>query len=254
MDFRTKRQLIVLAIITAFFVLVGGSVIYLVLPEPTCFDDRRNQGEEGVDCGGPCIPCALKEAKPIEVFWVQFVKTREHTYDVAAEVKNPNAKLAAVSFDYEFKLNDTAGVLVAARSGTSFLYPGELSHLAEIGLSSGREIRRASLTIGNVAWRITEAAKPDVIAGGKEHVVRAEDGAPISVVKAFLTNRTLVDLTGVGATVVLSDRDGNLVGVSSTVLPLLRPGAATPVEFRWPIAFSAGVASIIVEPRVPLAP
>lgn len=251
MDFRTKRQLTVLAIIAAFFVLVGGTIVYRALPEPTCFDQRRNQGEAGIDCGGPCIPCALAEAKPIEVFWVKFVETRESSYDVAAELKNPNGKLAAASFDYEFRLNDTAGVLVAARSGRSFLYPGELAHISEIGLSSGREIKRASLAIDQVIWRVAEGGAPDVIAGGKEHVIRAEDGAPISVVKASVTNRTLSDRKDVRATVLLSDRDGNLIGVSSTVLPELPAGLARPVEFRWPISFGDRVGSITIEPRVP---
>lgn len=27
------------------------------LPSPTCFDGIQNQGEKGVDCGGPCVPC-----------------------------------------------------------------------------------------------------------------------------------------------------------------------------------------------------
>ena len=27
------------------------------LIEPTCFDRIQNQGEEGIDCGGPCEPC-----------------------------------------------------------------------------------------------------------------------------------------------------------------------------------------------------
>ena len=26
-------------------------------PRPTCFDGIRNQGETGIDCGGPCPPC-----------------------------------------------------------------------------------------------------------------------------------------------------------------------------------------------------
>jgi len=29
-------------------------------PEPTCFDGIQNQGEEGIDCGGPCPPCPGK--------------------------------------------------------------------------------------------------------------------------------------------------------------------------------------------------
>lgn len=26
-------------------------------PFPDCFDNMQNQGEQGVDCGGPCFPC-----------------------------------------------------------------------------------------------------------------------------------------------------------------------------------------------------
>ena len=26
-------------------------------PDPSCTDAKQNQGESGVDCGGPCIPC-----------------------------------------------------------------------------------------------------------------------------------------------------------------------------------------------------
>lgn len=30
---------------------------------PTCYDKMQNQGETGIDCGGPCLPCE-KEVKP----------------------------------------------------------------------------------------------------------------------------------------------------------------------------------------------
>ena len=30
-------------------------------PEPTCYDGIKNDGEEGVDCGGPCKPCPVVE-------------------------------------------------------------------------------------------------------------------------------------------------------------------------------------------------
>jgi hypothetical protein len=34
---------------------------------PTCFDGIKNQGEEGVDCGGPCKPCVVKYVKVPEI-------------------------------------------------------------------------------------------------------------------------------------------------------------------------------------------
>ena len=36
----------------------GGSTVYGNISE-SCYDGLRNQGEEGVDCGGPCMPCAV---------------------------------------------------------------------------------------------------------------------------------------------------------------------------------------------------
>lgn len=253
MDFRTKRQLVVLVILAVFFVVVAGAVIWRLAPEPTCFDNRQNQGEDGVDCGGPCIPCALKESKPIEVYWVRFVKTREGTYDVAAEIKNPNARLGARAFDYEFKLHDTAGVVVAVRQGRSFLYPGELAHLIEVGLTSGRVLERASLTVANPEWLVTESSPPDLIAGGKTHAIESADGTLSSFLRASLSNRSLADVPEVRIGALLSDSDGNLVGVSATVVNGLPAGAVKPVEFRWPLAFGERVASITIEPRVPLA-
>ena len=137
MDFRARRQLAVLGVIA----LVVGGIGFLIfragLPDPSCQDNRKNQGEEDTDCGGPCASCALREQKPVEIFWTRFVQVRANTYDVAAEVRNPNVRIAAVFFDYEFKLFDTAGVAVVSRRGRAFLYPGETAHLIEIGLLSG---------------------------------------------------------------------------------------------------------------------
>jgi hypothetical protein len=46
--------------------------ISLPAPEPTCFDQVQNQGEEDIDCGGPCIPCTVEEASKSKSFWIIF--------------------------------------------------------------------------------------------------------------------------------------------------------------------------------------
>ncbi len=35
------------------------------IPEPGCFDGRQNQGEEWIDCGGPCRPCTLPDVSVV---------------------------------------------------------------------------------------------------------------------------------------------------------------------------------------------
>ncbi|HHQ45138.1 MAG TPA: hypothetical protein ENN13_03270 [Candidatus Altiarchaeales archaeon] len=46
------------------FFLITGFVVYT--GRPTCSDGIMNQGEEGVDCGGPCPPCIIDPLKECE--------------------------------------------------------------------------------------------------------------------------------------------------------------------------------------------
>jgi hypothetical protein len=56
-----------------YFSIFAGAILLVIIalawyfwPRPTCFDKKQNGQEEGIDCGGPCIPC-LGEIKSITV-------------------------------------------------------------------------------------------------------------------------------------------------------------------------------------------
>ena len=74
MDWRTKKQLTILAVVfLALFVVllaIGLSVFY---SPGSCADNKKNQSEEDVDCGGPCPPCAFKQLRPGEIFFARFI-------------------------------------------------------------------------------------------------------------------------------------------------------------------------------------
>lgn len=249
MNFRTRRQFAVLLV----FGLVAASVAFLTIrryaPKPTCFDNRQNQREEEVDCGGPCLACALKHQKDVEIFWTRFVKSRANTYDAAAEIRNPNVKLAARSFRYELQLFDDTGFLVASRRGISFIYPGETAHLAEVGLVTQRNVVKAKLVADSFEWTLAEGAPPDVIAGNKEYVIEDENGLKTSAVRALITNRSINDATDVEVAALVFDQDGNLVGVNGTVIGEIRANDTRPVKFAWPGVISGRVATIVMEAR-----
>ncbi len=250
MDFRIRRQLLVFAVIVFFIAGIGFLVYSVWAPPSTCSDNRRNQGEEEVDCGGPCSPCIFKLKKDLEVFWTRAVKVRGNAYDVAAEIYNPNTKLGAVSFEYEFTLVDNAGLAVASRQGKAFIYPRETMHVIEVGLIARRAIRDASITIRSVEWVLTERIAPDIVSGSREYRIEEDDGeSPRSVAQAIVTNRTLDDLSSVVVGALLLDGQGNLIGVHSTLLPELRAGGSQPVTFIWPEAVPTRVNTIIVEAR-----
>lgn len=249
MDFRTSRQLAVLGVVALVVTGIGLLIVRVNLPEPTCNDRILNRGEEEADCGGPCIPCAYRYRKPLEVFWVRFVKTRENSYDVAAEIHNPNVKLGAATFPYEVRLYDTAGALVDWRRGRSFLYPAEVMHVVEVGLTSGRVIRNAEIRLGDPNWVLTDAIGPDVIAGNREYAIVDDLGSRRSVLKALLTNRTLEDIRNLAVGVLMFDERGTLTGVHRTVLDELRAQSTAPVTFTWPQVVAESVSTILVEVR-----
>lgn len=249
MGFRERRQLVIIAVAALIFGGIGFFIFKTNLPEPSCADSRRNQGEEDVDCGGPCVPCALRRQKDLEIFWVRFAKARENTYDLAAEIRNPNVKLAASSVVYEFKLFDTAGAAVASRRGETFIYPGEIMHLAEVGLISGRSIAKAALSIRDSKWILSETISPDLIAGSKEYAVEEEGGRRRSAVQAIIANRTIRDIPDIAVGVLVFDGDGNLLGVHRTVIEEIPAGQSRPVKFIWPDVFPKAVSSILIEAR-----
>ncbi|OHA08489.1 MAG: hypothetical protein A3B37_00085 [Candidatus Sungbacteria bacterium RIFCSPLOWO2_01_FULL_59_16] len=249
--FRERRQLIISLLIVAVLVAVGYVAVRTLLPEPTCEDGRRNQGEEDVDCGEPCVPCVLKHPKELEVFWVRAVRSRGSAYDVAARISNPNAKLGARSIEYEFELFDAADLPVAARRGSAFAYPGENLHLVEIGLDVGeREAARAAVTVRRVEWVIADEVAPDIAAGGREYLTEEDvEGRRRSAIRAVITNRTLEDLPEVAVSAIVFDGQGNLFAVHRTVLGDLGAAESKPVKFVWGEMFADAPGSFAIEAR-----
>lgn len=250
MDFRAQRQLAVLFIIAVVIFGFGFLAYQTVKPAATCEDHAKNQGEEEADCGGPCISCAFRHRQPIAIFWQTFVQTRPNTYDAAAEIRNPNVKLAARSFEYEFRLYDENGFAVDRRSGKAFIYPGETMHLAAVGLNSNHRIERVELAIQDPFWVLADAIEPDVVAGNRDYRIEDDDG-PRSVLSAQIANRTTEDVSGVSVLALLFDARGNFAGVQGTVLDRIPAKEAKAVRWAWPNALPEAPSSITVEVRSP---
>ena len=123
-SWRTRRQFFYFAIFALAILAIIGGIVWYFWPEPTCSDKKQNQGEQGIDCGGPCTPC-LGEIKDISQKWVRFFKNREGFYDIAALIENSNLFAGIPNFKYTFKLYDSNNVLITIKEGSTFINPGE---------------------------------------------------------------------------------------------------------------------------------
>ncbi len=155
MNLRRAKQVIY----GAFYAIIWFGVIATVYARffvvaPSCFDKIQNQGELGVDCGGPCaaacIPNTLKALSPISNPLV-FVSGPGH-YTLLSQIANTNPGFAARSFNYHFDLYDASGTKIASVPGQSFAYSGEVKYLVAPNLEIAMPVDHAVLTIENPEW------------------------------------------------------------------------------------------------------
>ncbi|MCD6568687.1 peptidoglycan-binding protein [bacterium] len=102
MDKRLTKQAIVISVTVLFFIVIGLGIRHSLQPPPTCFDNKRNQGEEGIDCGGPCIPCRLKENPSFSLMGSPYYLPEPGgKIDIIFRLVNKDQEWGAKSFSYK---------------------------------------------------------------------------------------------------------------------------------------------------------
>jgi peptidoglycan hydrolase-like protein with peptidoglycan-binding domain len=203
----------------AFLIIIGllGLGVYnaFLKPAPSCFNSIQDQGETGVDCGGPCVPCELKSLKDIQIHWVKIFRATDTASGVVAEIYNPNPDWAVKSFDYQFNLKDQFGRVVKNISGTSFAYGGELKYLIEPRIEiPASQITSPELTITGLQWiSAADYPKPDVEVQGTK-----TDKIDTLFVSGKIVNRSEIDFTAAVAYALVYNQNGNLVAASKTIV------------------------------------
>ncbi|MBI3627264.1 MAG: hypothetical protein HY220_00735 [Candidatus Sungbacteria bacterium] len=249
MDWRTARQLTVIFIAV---LVVGGILFFLTygyFHQPaSCTDNKKNQGEEEVDCGGPCEPCAFKHQKPAEVFFARVLPLRPGNYDVVAEIQNPNDHLAANPLAYRVHVFDDHGVEIATRENLTFAYPSDKIYIVESNFLTERKPVHASLEVIDQAtlWTFTNDLRPEFQIGNKTYVVSADNEVKVT---ADVMSRADFGFNQVEIRVALLDNAGNVVGAAKTILDHVSPRQSRRVEFTWPQAPQDLVAHVDIEAK-----
>jgi len=242
LTWRGKRQLFYYSIFAVFvFILIVGFIFYFK-PAPTCFDGKQNQGEGGVDCGGPCEKGCLGQVSNPTVLWTRFFKTGDTTYDIAALIDNPNIFAGSGEFHYRLKLHDKDNILIAIRDGVTFINPQERFVIFESEVQTARRIPvSASIELDQVDWQRIEMAKPLVEAYGYKFTTH-----PYGIFDVTLRNGDIFPVKNIEVVVVLFDDSRNASGVSRTKIDLIEGESERKVGFSWPVAFDRIPASVEV--------
>ncbi len=142
----------------AFFLFVWIGIGFLfwksfLIPAPSCTNNYKDVGEEGVDCGGSCAPCALQALKQFKYSNVDIVYGDGYKSAVF-DVINPNLEWGAESFIYKVDFFNPNNSLAGSISGESFIYPGEVKKIVNFGIKfETKNIIKTEISFSDFKWK-----------------------------------------------------------------------------------------------------
>lgn len=246
MSWALKRQLLILLAVGLFFVGLIALFFYVTRPTLSCFDGKVNQGEGGIDCGGPCSRVCPNEADDPIVNWSRVLAVRQSQFDAIASIENPNPNAGLERVTYSFRLYDAGNAIVAERFGETYINAGENFVIYEPNISTGKSLPvKAYLQFEKPETGYAWVNVVKRTAGIPNISVRAKEFDTKSGmrVNATIANDALTDGRNIQITAVLYESSGNVIGASATFLDIVKGSSEVPVVFTWPNPFENPPAS-----------
>ncbi|MFA4936668.1 MAG: hypothetical protein WC575_00020 [Patescibacteria group bacterium] len=189
------------------------------------------------------------KAEEIQVIKVQAIALGQ-TYDLVAEIKNPNLRWSVTSLDYRFLVD---GQELA--TGSSFILPLEEKYITAYNIRLNNNYKDISLVITENRWQRLRDFKEfpilNFIMTGQqvEDINLTSQGAQQGTRLAIdLTNRSAYSFWQVNITALL--KSGNeIMAVASKAITSMESGQTQTVEFFWPQSYH-NISEVIIKPEV----
>ena len=234
-------------------VVIGGIILIVGLPTfllfykaPTCADGKQNQGEDGIDCGGPCVKLCPSSFLPPEVIWTRSEPVAPGLYNVGAYIVNNNLNGAAYNVPYEMQLFDADGILITNKSGSITIPPHRNTIAFQGSISTEKRTpAKTIITLGSAQWVSASDELGNLAITDKKY---SEDQNSSSL-QVTLANNGLTAYKNLTVYVVLYDANSNAIDFSRTVIDSVPAnGGSIVAPFTWPVSHNGQVVSIEVLP------
>lgn len=210
--------------------MIGGIYLTFLKSTASCFDNKQNQNEESVDCGGSCISCDLKALRPLSFSPAQIFENNG-LISLLTEVNNSNLNYGSDNFEYQINFYDAENNLLDSKLRTSFIYAGETKELVEAGLNIKGRIAKAEIVLGNINWKPTTEWQTPIIETNNLQFSMNQEAA---VVNGEARNPSNFQISEIIITAVLLDQFGREIGVSKTEIKNLSPFQKTSFQVFAP--------------------
>lgn len=245
----TRRKLIIVSCIFAVgLIALGFFSVKTFYHPPSCSDGIQNQGETGIDCGGPCARLCQNQVNAPIVLWQRTLPVSQGEYNAVAYVENPNPQSAAANVPYDFKLYDSKGILVAERAGTFSIPPQEVVPVFAGAIQTGNRspARTEFVFEASPVWTRVSAAEPDLQVTAQNLSL----SGPAPLLTATVSNNSEVQVTNVPVVAIVYDAQDNARAASRTIVDFIDRHASAQASFSWPqpFGFTPARVEIIPEP------
>lgn len=238
-----KKQLIIGGILFLILLIFGLVIYLLVRPTPSCFDKIQNQGEEGIDCGGPCISCEVLNLKKIQILTGKFIEIEPQIYDVVVKIKNPNFNYGAPKLIYKFNFYNANNELIQTIDDESFILPNQVKYLVKNRIKINGIPVRLTITFKPITWKkISDFTYLNFPIIDKVYSLNT-DGIGFSQLSAKIINKTNFNFRKVEIKGVLLDKLGTILAINKTEVNDFLSNETREFRFFWSKSFSGEVAS-----------
>ena len=246
---RVKKQFTIALI---FFLMCASfvSVIFLIYyePKPTCRDGVQNQGELGIDCGGPCKICPpSKSIKPLEILWTEIIQSGFVSYDLVSRIKNSNSNFGIGSLNYKFVLYDKNGKILSEKNGLTYILPDCEKYIIESSIDSAVAPEKAVLKFGHILWEEDQNFEKLNFPIIDRKFETLNNGSVTGEISGIVTNDTFYDLGKININIVLFDADRRIVGVNISDMATMMAEEKRYFNARWYWPFSKPVVDFKIE-------
>lgn len=224
----TRRKLLYSSFGMLILAAILAPLFWYAYPAPSCFDNKQNQGEQGIDCGSPCSKICAAATQPLRVLWTRSFFVAPGVASGAAFVLNPNPALGASGVSYRLRLYDDQNIMIAERRGSANIPPNAQLPIFEGGISVGNRVpSRAFLEFtSEPEWQPWKSSPSFSIRN------QSFDENAL-VLEADIANPDVATVRNVEAVGVLYDAEDNAVGASKTIIDRIAGGGEAHVVFTW---------------------
>lgn len=253
---QSRKMTFIIIIILIIFAFIGYKVYPYFNKAATCFDNKQNGDEDGLDCGGSCELVCLTDVIPFQIKYAKAVASDLGVYDLAALVENKNKDKNTNdgNIDYTFLVYDKSGSVIKSISGSTIIPLGQKFPIViqnvPINLSKGNDISNVVLNISNnKSWQTEDSAYSKTFFK-IEDIDFKQDLNNISQLKASIKNLTKAYFRNIPVRVLVFDLDNNLIATNESMLKEIKSSESKELIFTWRYPLSVSEPKIEIYPVV----